>query len=354
MKNNFLFIASVLLCISGIANIFADEPLRVIKPSLSTTTTEERSADDPAIWIDNENPSRSVIIGTDKDYGFEVWNMKGEVIQKLPMGTNVNNVDLRDGFILGGKEVSIVAGNLRGEAKLAVFVVNPDYTTGDVLTMIAGPESRGNDITEDSYAFALYRRPSDGSVYVFDRGKSKKQEPLNQYLIEDDGTGKGIKTTLVRQLNYTGKVAEGTVVDDEAGYLYISEEDTCIHKFFADPDRPGDEISTFAYDDGIKSDREGLALYKCSDGKGYLLLSSQGNATIKIYERQGDNKFLGTVDPVDSQGRTRMETDGVDATSTSILPQFPEGFMVLHSDPRAKFEIYDWRDVAGNLLKSCK
>ncbi len=332
---------------------FAGESIRVIKPSASTTTTEERSADDPAIWIDKDNPSRSVIIGTDKDYGFEVWSISGKLLQKLPMHTNVNNVDLRYGFVLGGKEVAIVAGNLRGEAKLAVFVVNPDYTSGDVLKQIAGPDSTGNSITKDSYAFALYRRPSDGSIYVFDRGKTKKGT-LNQYLIEDNGSGKGIKTTLVRKLNYTGNVAEGCVVDDEKGFLYLSEEDKCIHKFYADPDKSGEEISSFAYGDGIKSDREGLALYKCNDGTGYLLLSSQGNATIKIYDREGDNKFIGTVDPIDSQGRTDMETDGVEAVSTSIPPMFPDGFMVLHSDPRAKFEIYDWRDVSGGLLKNCR
>lgn len=353
MKKIFpvVLLAVILMCF--VSEAFAGESARIIRPVFSTTITEERTADDPAIWIDSRDPSRSVIIGTDKDYGFEVWNMKGELIQKLPMGTNVNNVDLRYGFKLGGKEVAVVAGNLRNEAKLAVFVVNPDYTNGDVLKQIAGTKTSNNNITKDSYAFALYRRPSDGSLYVFDRGKTK-EGPLNQYLIEDDGTGKGIKTTLVRSLNYTGGIAEGCVVDDEAGFLYLSEEDKCVHKFYADPDKSGDEISSFAYGDGVKSDREGLALYKCSDGIGYLLLSSQGNATIKIYEREGDNKFIGTVDPVDSRGITDMETDGVDVTSTPILPMFPEGFMILHSDPRAQFAIYDWRDVSGGLLKSCK
>jgi len=346
-----VFVISVVLVQA--VSVFGDGSIRVIEPTVSTTTTEERSADDPAIWIDRNDSSRSVIIGTDKDYGFEVWNMDGEVIQKLPMGTNVNNVDLRYGFVLGGKEVDIVAGNLRGEAKLAVFVVNPDYTHDNVLKQIAGVDSRGNDITEDSYAFALYRRPSDGSVYIFDRGKTHTG-PLNQYLIEDDGTGNGIKTTLVRQLNYTGDIAEGCVVDDELGFLYLSEEDKCIHKFYADPDMSGDEISTFAYEDGIESDREGLSLYECSDGTGYLLLSSQGNHTIKIYERQGDNSFVTTVDPVDAQGKRKMETDGVEVTSSPVLPRFPEGFMVLHSDPRSRFGIYDWRDVSGGYLDSCE
>ncbi|MCD6122082.1 MAG: phytase [Spirochaetales bacterium] len=344
---------AILFLLTEITPLFSQsDSVNVIKPKAHTTPTAERDADDPAVWIDKNDPSRSVIIGSDKDYGYEVWSITGELLQKIPQNTATNNIDLRYNFKLGGKSVDIVAGNLRDAGKLAVFIVNPNYTRGDVLRQIAGKNSSGNNIAKDSYGFTLYRRPSDGSVYVFDRPKMEGTK-VTQYLIEDDGTGNGVVVTPVRKLDYHGSVTEGFTADDELGFIYLPEEHKCIHKYYADPDKNNREIATFGYDDGIDGDREGMAIYKCKDGTGYIVLSSQGNSTIKIYERQGNNRFVKTVDPVNDEGDTEMDTDGVDVCNIPVSPLFPEGFLVLHSDPKSMFQIYDWRDVLGNDLERC-
>ena len=356
MGRHKLIFLSIVLSLISFPVIFlfsqSEEPEK-ISPVVSTTPTEERDADDPAIWVDSGNPARSLIIGTDKDYGIEVWNLSGELIQKLPQGTKINNVDLRYDFKLDGKNVDIVVANLRKEGKLAVFIVNPKYTKDDALRQIAGKDSAGNDISKDSYGLGLYRRPADGSIYVFDIGK-KKRSKLRQYLIEDDGSGNGVKVTHVRDLNYSGGTAEGMVADDELGFLYVEEEDKCTHKYYADPDKSSNEVSSFAYDDGIEGDREGIAIYKCKDGTGYIILSSQGNSTIKIYERQGNNRFIKTLNPVNDEGYDEMDTDGVDVASVSIPPLFPYGFLVLHGSPNSRFHIYDWRDVMGAGVGNCE
>jgi hypothetical protein len=119
----------------------------------------------------------------------------------------VNNIDLRYGFPVGGQLVDIVGANLRDTGKLAVFKINPNYTGGNVLKQIADKNSTANLIQKDSYGFTLYKRPSDGSFYVFDLPKQGGK--LRQYRIEDDGTGSGVKVTPVRDLNYTGGTAEG-------------------------------------------------------------------------------------------------------------------------------------------------
>ncbi len=38
------------------------------------------SADDPAIWINHQNPSESLIIGTHKKKGLYVFNLQGEIL----------------------------------------------------------------------------------------------------------------------------------------------------------------------------------------------------------------------------------------------------------------------------------
>lgn len=322
-----------------------------IDPVVSTSCTAG-DADDPAIWIHPSDPSKTVIIGTDKTAGIYVWDINGNQLQHIPQGTGVNNVDVRYGMQLGSNLVDIVVANLSDIGKLAVFKVNPDYSSSDVLNQIADKDSTNNDIQGDSYGFCLYQRPVDGALFVFERPRSGGS--LAQYLIDDDGTGNGIQVSLVRSLNYSGGVAEGFVADDELGFVYIAEESGGIHKYYADPDTGNnDPISLFATNDGISGDREGLGLYKCDDGLGYLVLSSQGNSTLKVYERLGINAFLKTVEPLDHQGSGGLQTDGVDATSLAITPNFPNGLLVIHDGPGKKFHLYDWADVAENDLTVC-
>jgi len=40
------------------------------------------------------------------------------------------------------------------------------------------------------------------------------------------------------------------------------------------------------------ADVEGLTIAYGSDGKGYLIASSQGNSTFAIYRREGDNTYV--------------------------------------------------------------
>lgn len=334
--------------LTGIAA--SEFPPVIVLPKITTTSTPS-NADDPAIWIHPSDPSRSVIIGTDKSAGIFVWDLNGSLLQHLPQGADVNNVDARQRVRWGNEVADIVAANLRNAGKLAVFKVNPNYTGADVLVQLAGENSSGNDIQEDSYGFCLYKNPDDRTLYVFERPKDGGV--VRQYRIEPDSTGAGVVVTPVRDLNYAGGVAEGFVADDELGYVYITEESHGIHKFFAAPDQPVDALATFGQGAGTQTDREGLALYACPDGAGYLVLSSQGNDTFKIFERQGNNRFVKTVTPLDEFGNPGLGTDGLDVTSFAAPPNFPQGFLVAHEQDGKQFHLYDWADVAKSNLSIC-
>jgi 3-phytase len=341
----FIYQIIFLLTVAGLSQA------QVVHPVASTSQTPD-SADDPSIWIHPTDASKSVIIGTDKSAGIYVWDMNGNEVQHLPQGTSCNNIDLRYDIQLGGQSVDIVAANLRNSGKLAVFKLNPNYTNGDVLVQIADRNSSNNNIQRNSYGLALYRRPSDGSLYVFEKPEDNGGE-VRQYLIEDDGTGNGVTLTAVRDLNYSGDQAEGFVADDELGFIYITEEAEGIHKYYADPQMSSDRILFFASGDGINGDREGLAIYACDNGGGYLLLSSQGNSTIKIYDRQGNNQFIKTVEPRDQNGDGDLGTDGLDVTSFAAPPTFSQGLVVVHDDGGRRFHIYDWADFAQDDLGIC-
>ena len=308
------------------------------------------SADDPAIWIHPTDRSRSLLFLSDKDKGIYVFNFGGQLCQHVNFNTPLNNIDVRTGFRFGTELIDIVAGNLRSAGKLAVLKINPGHAcSGDVLTVLAGRSSAGNDIQSDSYGFTLYKRPSDGAIFVFDKPKSST--PIKQWRVSgESGT---IVTTLVRTFTDVSiGVAEGFAADDELGFVYFAEESKGIHKYNADPDSgQPTRLAFFASGDGISGDREGLALYKCNDGTGYLTLASQGNSQFKVYERQGNNTFVKTFTAADATG-----TDGLD-TSSAVIP-LPgggrlDGFAVIHDGSGSQYYVYDWKDIAGNDLIVC-
>jgi 3-phytase len=166
-------------------------------------------------------------------------------------------------------------------------------------------------------------------MFVIESTQSGATENLHQYRLEDDGTGK-VKGTYVRAIGngVIQEYVEGLVADDELGYVYASDEPHAIRKFYADPDR-GDngQIAAFGTGDGISGDREGLGIYKCADGTGYLVASSQGNSTVKVYRREGEagdphrHALLTTI--VTNGSR---ETDGLDITNLPTSANFPQAF----------------------------
>jgi 3-phytase len=329
-------------------------PTISVNPKVSTSSVAG-DADDPAIWIHPSDPAKSVVIGTDKgdNGGLHVWDMNGQQLQFVPLGP-ANNVDVRYGMQVGGQLIDIAVTNIRNNPKrMKVFKINPsDGTLTDITTGagILTPE------LDDPYGICLYQRPSDGAMFVIESTQSGAKSNLHQYRLQDDGTGK-VKGTYVRAFG-NGTIeeyVEGLVADDELGFVYASDEPNAIRKYYADPDRgDNNQIVAFATGDGINGDREGLALYKCSGGTGYLLASSQGNTTVKVYRREGDtgNPHQHTlVTTIKTNGSS--ETDGLDVTNRPTSSNFLKGFLVTHNSPNKQFNLYAWEDIAQNYLTIC-
>lgn len=334
-------------------SIIGAEPQVTVNAKLGPLVPNPRQeTDDPAIWIHPTDPSKSFMVLSDKYTGIFVFDFSGNQIQRLQssdwgLSGRVNNIDLRKGFNLGGQQVDVVAGNFRDAGKLGMAKVNPNWSsTVKPLEVIPGTPA----ISATSYGFTLYKRKSDGQLFVFDQPKASA--PIKQWKI--DGSTGTITTTFVRDVTTMG-VAEGYVADDELGHVYFTEEGVGIHKFNADPNNPvKTELNKFADGADTKPDREGLALYSCNDGSGYLVLSNQGFSNFKIYNRQGNNELVKTVIADKSKG-----TDGLDVSAYSA-PGFPNGFAVIQNDASTvggattmSYYIYDWASIAQSDLKIC-
>jgi 3-phytase len=277
------------------------------------------AADDPAIWINPADPALSTIIGTDKQGGLAVYDLAGKQLQYLPDG-KMNNVDLRDGFSLGGQKVSIVTAGKRDDNSIAVYKVNPQ--TRLLENVAVGKLAHGIQV----YGACMYRNEKSGKVYYFATSKSGDVE---QWELSDNGSAK-VDAKKVRNFK-VGSVVEGSVADDQLGHFYVSEEAVGIWKYSAEPDGGTTRSQVAKVGDGhLAADVEGLAIAYAADGKGYLIVSSQGNHSYIIYRREGNNEFVKKFRVANGEGIDGAEeTDGLDVTTSNLGPAFPQGLFVV-------------------------
>jgi 3-phytase len=330
-------------------------PIVVTEPSAVDT-------DDPAIWINPEDPAESLILGTDKGGTVYVYTLDGAIIpEKTVTGMGrTNNIDVAYGFALGDQTIDIAMSTDRGNNKLRAFRL-PEMTPID---------NGGVDVFEGEepekrlpMGLAFYTRPSDNALFAI---VSRKEGPsgayLWQYRIEDDGSG-AIKATKVRAFGSFAdhitvvedgetKIAEieAIAVDNELGYVYYSDEWGGIKKYHADPDHPDAETELAVFGtDGFTQDREGISIYKVNDGTGYILVSDQQANAFRIFKREGEPDDPHNHQLVKIVQVSTNESDGSDVTSTVLDERFPSGLFVAMSDNRT-FHYYSWDDIAGDDL----
>jgi 3-phytase len=277
------------------------------------------AADDPAIWINPADAALSTIIGTDKSGGLAVYDLSGKQIQYLPDGL-MDNVDLRDNFPLGGQKVSIVTASNRKDNSIAIYKVNPQ--SRQLEPAAARVIKNGIPI----YGMCMYRSAKTNKTYYFGTSKSGEVEQLELF---DNGAGK-VDAKSVRKFK-VGTTVEGCVADDELGHFYVSEEAIGIWKYGAEPETGSTRAQVDKVGGGnLVADVEGLAIAYGADGKGYLMVSSQGNYSYAVYRREGSNEFvkkfrIGNGASIDGA----EETDGIDVTTANLGPAFPNGVFVV-------------------------
>ena len=293
------------------------------------------SADDPALWVNPSNPQLSLVIGTNKKRGLAVYDLSGKEIQFLADG-QLNNVDSRDGFPLDGKKVPIVTASNRSNNSIAIYRINAE--TRRLENVAAGVIK-----TNEAYGACMYRSNKSGKFYYFG---TSKHGVIEQYELFDDGQG-AVNAKKVRQIN-VGTQVEGCVADDELGYFYVGEEDVAIWKYQAEPDANVDRTKVDGVGGGnLVADIEGLTIAYGTDGKGYLIASSQGNDTFAVYRREGTNAYVKSFRIVAGNIDRVTNTDGIHATTANLGPMFPKGVFIAQdgSDDsgRQNFKLVPWQ-----------
>lgn len=272
------------------------------------------AADDPAIWVNNETPGRSLIIGTDKKAGLDVFDLNGKRLQHLPIG-KVNNVDVRQSVQFGENRMDLAVASNRSGNLLSVFAINGKNRSvthiGDVSTPL-------NDI----YGLCLYQPEQGLEVLVNDTGGTYLRYALTV-------AGDTVSASLMEQFNVPSQ-PEGCVADDKHQQLFYGEEASGIWlRSLAGVQQTSTRIAGLS--DSVHADIEGMDIYHV-DGKRYLVASSQGNDSYAVYAIDNDFDWLGsfriTAD-IENGIDGASETDGLAISSVNLGSRYPQGLLVV-------------------------
>jgi 3-phytase len=129
-----------------------------LKPTVITETVVH-DTDDPAIWINPKDASKSIIIGTDKDTdgGMYAFDLNGKIIHKVSGLKRPNNVDIEYGFVLNGKKTDIAAVTERETNKVKFYSL-PDLKEIGEISVFEGETERG------PMGISMYKNPETGAI----------------------------------------------------------------------------------------------------------------------------------------------------------------------------------------------
>lgn len=319
-------------------------PLRKdgIKPAIITQATPH-DTDDPSIWINPSDPTKSLVIGTDKDSdgGLYAYDLNGKIVAKSETLKRPNNVDIAHGLMIGSKKVDIAITTERETNKLRIFSL-PDLKPLDN----GGIAVFEGEMERDPMGIAVYTRPSDHAIFaIVGRKTGPSGSYLWQYQLSDSGNGT-VAVKVVRKFgSFSGKKEiEAIAVDNELGVVYYCDEQFGIKKYLADPEANNNNELAFFGQTGFKEDNEGIAIYKKTATTGYILVSNQQANSFMVYPREGSKDNPNDYPLLAEIPTSTIECDGADATSLNLGTTFPNGFLVAMSNGMV-FHLYDWNQI---------
>jgi 3-phytase len=315
-----------------------------VAPTAETdpVTNKGDAADDPAIWINSQQPENSRILGTNKKRGLYVYDLTGKQLQEL-LVDRVNNVDVRQGFTLKNIPADIAAASQRDRSSIALFHIEPE--TGVVT--FTNEISTGLD---DVYGLCMYRG-KENRVYVFINDEDGRYE---QWEIADSQDG--WQGNMVRSFSVESQ-PEGCATDEQQHRLFVGEENKAVWTLGAEPSDDINMELMAPISDILTADIEGMEVYQTND-RSILVVSSQGNDSFVLFDAQPPFNYLGRFrvglnELLGIDGAS--ETDGLTVTSANLGPLYPKGLLVVQDGrnllpmENQNYKMVSWEEIEKSL-----
>jgi myo-inositol-hexaphosphate 3-phosphohydrolase len=270
------------------------------------------AADDPAIWVDESNPARSLVLGNNKQGALESYDLSGNRVQRITTGvTFYGNVDVR--------------GNTIAVAHQGVQIFTMNASTRTML-----PATEGTAINTSGEGLCMYDKGRAGvadGLFVFTVTRAAGR--VRQYELRDPDADGRLTGALVRDFTI-GSESEGCVADDATGSLFISEEDKAVWRYGADAASGISRVRVASVDaTALPADAEGVTI-----AGDYLLVSAQNalhpsqNFIAVFSKRPPYNRFGNVRIGVGATSDDCDQTDGLAAYAGGLGSRFPRGLLV--------------------------
>ncbi|MCK8095255.1 MULTISPECIES: phytase [unclassified Pseudoalteromonas] len=297
------------------------------------------AADDPAIWINEQDAKSSLILGTDKRRGLMVYDLAGNKIQSLNVG-RLNNVDVRQHQDINNETQTWITASNRTLNSISVFTVDSANKVNHVTEVATN--------LAEIYGMCMYSSESGQYIFVNDKSGLFQQYKLT-------GEQSNLSGELVREFTLPSQ-PEGCSADDKRGQLFAGEEDAGIWYIGAEPTSGNKALMLQGVNEQLVADVEGMEIYHADDTR-YLVVSSQGDNSYVLYKisdnTQPSLSFAGKFNVIANLDKGidgAGETDGLTVTAKA-LPGYPEGMLIVQDgynrmplQPQ-NFKIIDWREV---------
>lgn len=303
----------------------------------AVATANADAADDPAIWRNAADPAASLIVGTDKKAGLNVYGLDGRQRDFADAG-RVNNVDLIEATVAGARRILVAASDRNDPAAARIALFTLDSATARLAAL-------GGIVVGAGEAYGLCLAPRGAGVDAF---MVLKDGTIHQVALDLSAAVPAGR--IVRTMKLATQ-SEGCVVDPRRGRLYVGEEDRGVWRFDSDP--AGATAPTLvAAADGrhLFADVEGVAIAETAAGGGWLLVSSQGDNAYALFDLDTD-RFVGRFRVGPGRLGATSETDGIAVMLGDFGPAYPGGLFVAQDGDNApaaqNFKLVPWSSIAA-------
>lgn len=384
------------LLAAGMVPATADSELGEVQPTFETASNfddeagGDADADDPAIWRHVSSPGDSVVVGTLKNGGLTVFDLRGRELQRIltppapspdTEAGRFNNVDIVQGAKVGNQIMDLAIVSDRGRDRIRTYAIDPrgakagaqvltDVTSATPPIAFSSSEAAVED-QHTAYGLAVWADPAGGAPWVVVSQRSETR--LGLFRLAADPAGKVTYTRaatvdMPRSFTVSGQQwspcaepgvepqVEGMVVDRVSNVLYAGQEDVGIWRIplssqgFGTPklvERVREYGQPAAYNEEteecevtgprsaeagkyLSADVEGLSIAYQDDQRS-LIASSQGDHTFAMYELAGTGLGFDGGTRIVASGALDgvQECDGAAVITTAFGPDFPQGLLVV-------------------------
>lgn len=325
-----------LVVVAWSAVALAQASAAVETPPLTSGLT---AGGDVAVWLGPGDGGGSLVFGVDRTgAGLQVYRLDGGLAQVVNLGPTLG-VDVRQGvrFSDGVGDVVAVATSTgtvrlyapRGEPPQLQPIEAMEHATQSLPTALS------------------LGRLADGGLHVYVGDGTGR---LLTYRKTNESSAGALRLELVKGVD-AGNAVKALAFDDRDEKLYVLVAGTGVWRHGAEPDpaTASQVVPESSIAQGVGA--SALAVYPAGASGGHLLVANALSSRFHVYVLGDTYAELNSFRIIPDAGREGASgSQGVEALSRPVGPQFPGGLLVVHDahNPEGpNYKLVAWHEVAA-------